>query len=226
MSKIIPLEKIDWNIQEDILNKFYKYHSNAPIEICDPYYTPPVLHPYTDNIDWEAALEYYNNTYMEEIKADELRYPLYLEMLAVKKEMAENPLIFDKEEEYYETDPHKLVNFDENFTPFFDKESNDIFFHNLKNPLRLKWEEIPEEDRKQKIVHIDQSVRKIQYDEVEKYFHKYLIDKDLVLLFLKFIPHVWSISTFLRPFENYLSGLTPSQMYDFFIERVILLGSN
>ena len=126
------LLKLDLNEQDAVLNHLYTYHINDPIEICDPYYTPPVEHPYTDNIDWEAKLEEYNNVYSEEIKQDELRYQLYLDMLAVKKEMAENPLVFDKEEEYYETDPHKLVNFDETFTPFFEKESNDVFFHNLK----------------------------------------------------------------------------------------------
>jgi len=221
----IRLIKLEVHEQDALLNHLYSYHENDPIEICDPYYTPPVERPYKDNIDWEAKLEEYNNFYSEEIKQDPLRYQLYLDMLAVKKEMAENPLVFDKEEEYYETDPHKLVNFDENFTPFFEKESNDVFFHNLKNPLRLKWEEIPEEDRKQKIVHFDQSVRKIQYDEIERYFHKYLINKDIVLLFLKFMPYIWPISTFISPFEQYLSGMTGKQMYDFFIKRVILLGS-
>ena len=220
------LVKMDKHEQDFLLNTLYIYHKNDPIEICDPYYTPPVKRPYTDDIDWEAKLEEYNNVYSEEIKQDELRYQLHLDMLEVKKEMETNPLIFDKEEEFYETDPHKLVNFDEVFTPFFDKESNDVFFHNLKNPLRLKWEEIPEEDRKQKIVHFDQSIKKLQYDEVELYFNKYLINKDIVLLFLKFMPDIWPISTFLGQFESYVNGMDGKQMYEFFIKRVIILGSS
>jgi hypothetical protein len=223
---ISRLVKMEQQEQDNILYYLYDYHINDSIDICDPYYTPPVERPYTDNIDWDAKLEEYNNYYSEEIKQDTLRYQLYLDMLAVKKEMEENPLKFDKEEEYYETDPHKLVNFDETFTPFFDKESNDVFFRNLKNPLRLKWEEIPEEDRKQKIVPIDQAIRKIQYDEIERYFNKYLINKDIAILFLKFMPNIWPISTFLRQFENYVVGMTGKQMYSFFIERVILLGSS
>ena len=223
---ISRLVKMEQQEQNELLHYLYDYHTNDSIDICDPYYTPPVERPYTDNIDWDAKLEEYNNFYSEEIKQDTLRYQLYLDMLAVKKEMEENPLKFDKEEEYYETDPHKLVNFDETFTPFFDKESNDVFFRNLKNPLRLKWEEIPEEDRKQKIVPIDQAIRKIQYDEIERYFNKYLINKDIAILFLKFMPNIWPISTFLRQFENYVVGMTGKQMYSFFIERVILLGSS
>jgi hypothetical protein len=221
------LVEVKRNEMDDILNNasLFKFYRNDPIEVCDPYYTPPVANPYTDDIDWDAEYEYYNNYYADEIRADDLRYPLILEMEAKKKEMAENPLIFDKEEEYYETDPHQLVNFDEKFTPFFEQENNETFFNNLKNPLRLKWEEIPEEDRKQKIVHFDQSVRKLKYDEIDLYFTKYLINKDIVLLFIKFIPSIWPISTFLSSFEKYIINKKPKEMYDFFIERVILLGS-
>ena len=220
---MVPINEMDNILNNKLLFTFYP---NESIEICDPYYTPPILNPYTDDIDWEIEYNYYNNYYLDEIKADDLRYPLILEMEEKKKEMEENPIIFDKEESYYETDPHKLVNFDETFTPFFEKENNEIFFNNLKNPLRLKWEEIPEEDRKQKIVHFDQSIRKLKYDEIEKYLTKYLINKDIALLFLKFIPQIWPISTFLGPFEKYLNCKTSAEMYDFFIERILLLGSS
>src|ERR1051325_2905275 len=89
---------------DTILNndELFKYHPNDSIEICDPYYTPPISIPYTDDIDWDNELIMHNNSYLEEIKADDLRYPLILETEAKKKEMAENPLIFDKEEAYYE----------------------------------------------------------------------------------------------------------------------------
>lgn len=155
-----------------------------------------------------------------------MRYPLIAAMQETKKEINEKPLVFDKEEEYYETDPHKLVNFDKTFTPFFDKASNETFFKTLNKPLKLKWENIPEEDRRQLIVPFDQSIRKLHYDEIDKYIHKYIINKDIPMLFLKFIPEVWPISSFLGPFEKYLSGKTPKEMYEFLIERILLFGAS
>lgn len=155
-----------------------------------------------------------------------MRYPLILEMIEKKKEMAENPIIFDKEEQYYETDPHKLVFFDENFTPFFEQENNEIFFRNLKDPLRIKWEEIPEQDRRQKIVHFEESIRILQYDEIQEYFEKYLISKDIVLLFIQYMPKFWPIRKFYPLLRRYVSGKEPHDIYTFFIEKVLLLSSN
>lgn len=144
--KIDGKEKLFFEEIECVLNdsEKFNYLENKPLSECDPHYTEPV-EPYYINV--EEAMEEFdklNAEYAEEIKQDTLRYPLILEMLEKKKEMAENPLVFDKEEEYYEKDPHKLVFFDEYFTPFFEQETNEIFFRNIKDPLRIKWEEIPE----------------------------------------------------------------------------------
>lgn len=144
--KINRKEKLSFEEMERIMNdsKRFKHLKNKPLSQCDPYYTEPV-EPYYINIkEAMKAFDECNAEYEEEIKQDSLRYPLILEMLEKKKEMAENPLIFDKEEEYYEKDPHKLVAFDKNFTPFFEQETNEIFFRNMKDPLRIKWEKIPE----------------------------------------------------------------------------------
>lgn len=175
--------------------------------------------------NWEIEYEGYNEEYAEEIKQDSLRYPLILEMLEKKKELAENPIIFDKEEQYYETDPHKLVFFDENFTPFFEQENNEIFFRNLKDPLRIKWEEIPEKDRRQKIVPFDEAIRILKYEEIQEYFEKFIISKDIVLLFIKYMPKFWPIRKFYPLLEKYVAGKEPHEIYKFFIEKVLILSS-
>ena len=221
-------QKLDFSNLEQILQnkKLFNYVSNHPLSICDPYYNEP-FPPYVDNsgIDWDAEYEKCNAFYADEIKEDSLRYPLILEMEALKKERAENPIIFDKEQEYYETDPHKLMVFDEFFTPFFEEELNEAFFRNIKDPIRLKWEEIPEYDRKQRIVSIEEAIRKIQYDEIEVYFEKYLKSEDLVILFLKYIQDIWTIETFSDSFKAYITDKTPFEIHDFFITQCLLLSS-
>ena len=204
--------------------KEFIFLENQPLSQCDPYYIKPIK-PYPKDENWEIEFDGYNAVYEEEIKQDTMRYPLILEMLEKKKEMAENPIIFDKEEQYYETDPHKLVFFDENFTPFFEQENNEIFFRNLKDPLRIKWEEIPEQDRIQKIVHFDEAIAKLKYEEIQEYFDKYLISKDIVLLFIQYMPKFWPIRKFFPLLQRYVAGKEPHEIYTFFIEKVLILSS-
>lgn len=208
----------------------FLYLKNTPYSVCDPYYTDRSGYIKNDyHEEYKKDMEEFercNDEYAEEIQQDTLRYPLILEMLAKKKELAENPIIFDKEEEFYETDPHKLVNFDEHFTPFFEKESNDVFFRNLKDPIRLKWEEIPEQDRRQKIVHFEESIRTLKYDELQEYLDHYLISKDLVLLFLKYLHNFWPIRKFFNYIKPYVVGKSPPEIYFFFIEKVLVLSSS
>lgn len=219
--------KLNFSKIEDILQnkKIFKPVPNDPLSICDPYYHEPWVYVDYSGIDWDAELQKCNDFYAEEIKADTLRYPLMLEMEALKKERAENPIIFDKEQEYYETDPHKLIYFDEYFTPFFEQEYNEIFFRNIKDPIRLKWEEIPEYDRKQRIVPLEESVKKIQYDEIEIYFTKFLIDKNIVILFLKYIQEIWTIETFSTSLKEYIKDKTTLEIHELLVSKCLLINS-
>jgi len=225
---MVKIKKINFKDIERLLkkSKTIKFIEKEPLSKCDPYYTEPV-EPYELGEEFsQEAYDRWNAEYEDEIKQDSLRYPLILEMLEKKKELAENPIIFDKEEEYYEQDPHKLVNFDEYFTPFFEQEANEAFFRNIKDPLRIKWEEIPEEDRRIKIVPIEETIRKIKYDEVQKYLDEHIICKDIVVLFVKHIPEIWPIRRFYDSIEKYVNGKTNSEIYEFLIEKVLLLSSS
>lgn len=207
----------------------FKFLQRESFAVCDPFFTPNFIYSQVISEEeikkLEEQFEICNSFYESEIKQDKLRYPLILEMQLKKKELEENPIIFDKEESYYENDPHKLVNFDENFTPFFEHEANEIFFRNLKDPIRIKWEEIPEIDRRQKIVHFEEAIRKLQYDEVQLYCEEYLLSKDIVILFLQYLPTFWPARKFINTIKKYVVGFSPAEVYNFFIEKILILSS-
>jgi len=205
----------------------FEFLQRESFAACDPFYTPNIIPSICEDEakKLEEQFDTYNSFYDSEIKQDSLRYPLIVEMQLKKQELKKNPIIFDKEESYYETDPHKLVNFDENFTPFFEHDVNEIFFRNLKDPMRIKWEEIPEIERRQKIVHFEEAIRKLQYDEVQFYCEKYLLSKEIVILFIQYLPTFWPARKFINTIKQYVVDLSPEKVYKFFIEKILILSS-